>query len=79
MTKDLAILAAVSFVLADWLKVALGISMVTPSAWSWGCLLGRAFASRSSTSLVNPGELAVRRFCIVVRPSAVGDMRTREA
>jgi hypothetical protein len=28
MTKGLAILPAVSFVLADWLKVALGISMV---------------------------------------------------
>ena len=40
MTKGLAILPAVSFALANWLKVALGISMVTPSAWSRGCLLG---------------------------------------
>ena len=62
MINGLAILPAASFVLADWLKVALGISMVTPSAWSRGCVLGLAFASRSSTSLVNPGELAVRKF-----------------
>ena len=78
MTKGLAILPVESFVLADWLKVVLGMWMVTPSAWSWGCLLGRAFASRSSTSLVNPGDLAVRRFWIVVRPSAVGARCIRE-
>lgn len=78
MINGLAILPVEIFVLADGLKVALGISMVTPSAWNWGSLLGRTFASRSSTSLVNPGELAVLRFCIVVRLSGEGDSRAWE-
>ena len=76
--NGLAILPAASFVLTEGLKVALGILMVTPSAWRRGCLLGRAFALRSSTSLVNPGEVAVRRFWIVVKPSARGASRTWE-
>ena len=62
MINGLAILPAASFVLAEGPKVAFGISMVIPSAWSRGCLLRRAFGSRSSTSLVSPGELDVLRF-----------------
>jgi hypothetical protein len=62
MINGLAIIPEDNFFLAEGPKVALGISMVTPSVWIRGCLLRRAFRSRSSTSLVSPGELAVRRF-----------------
>src|SRR5215813_12211838 len=78
ITKDLA---KVPLAIVDWaalLKIACGISRTMPSARPGRCFFTRVFRSRSRTSLVASGEMAVLKFWILAGARLVGAILTLE-